>query len=99
MHQCLAPPCIPPFAPERLCRTLFRRHIFDMKVGEHLEMKGPFQKIEYTANMKSAIGMVAGGTGITPMYQVLTKILANPRDKTEVRLLFANETESGTMGR
>ncbi len=70
-----------------------------MKVGEHLEMKGPFQKIEYTANMKSAIGMVAGGTGITPMYQVLTKILANPRDKTEVRLLFANETESGTMGR
>ena len=30
-------------------------------------------------------GMLAGGTGITPMYQVAAAILKNPADRTEVR--------------
>ena len=30
-------------------------------------------------------GMLAGGTGATPMYQVLNAILKNPADKTKVR--------------
>lgn len=29
--------------------------------------------------------MLAGGTGITPMYQVAAAILKNPLDRTEVR--------------
>lgn len=32
-----------------------------------------------------AVGLIAGGSGITPMYQLITEILANPRDRTEVR--------------
>ncbi len=28
--------------------------------------------------------MLAGGTGIAPMYQVLQAILKNPNDKTQV---------------
>lgn len=35
-------------------------------------------------------GMIAGGTGVTPMYQVANAILKNPADKTEITLLFAN---------
>jgi cytochrome-b5 reductase len=46
----------------------------------------------YKANAKKQIGMVAGGTGITPMLQVLEEIVSNPNDKTEVSLLFANNT-------
>jgi cytochrome-b5 reductase len=34
--------------------------------------------------------MVAGGTGITPMYQILTAIARNPNDHTKVDLIFAN---------
>jgi len=34
--------------------------------------------------------MIAGGTGITPMLQVINTILSNPRDVTEVSLIFAN---------
>lgn len=34
--------------------------------------------------------MVAGGTGITPMYQVLRQIAADPQDTTHVHLLFGN---------
>lgn len=46
------------------------KHMAEMKVGDSLEMKGPIPKIPYKANMKNSIGMVAGGTGITPMLQV-----------------------------
>ena len=35
-------------------------------------------------------GMLAGGTGVTPMYQVANAILKNPADKTKITLLFAN---------
>ena len=34
--------------------------------------------------------MIAGGSGITPMLQVADEVLANPADKTEVSLIFAN---------
>lgn len=73
------------------------KYFAGLKVGDSVNMKGPFKKLEYKSNMKKAIGMVAGGTGIAPMYQVITKILSDPRDKTEVRLVFANETESDIL--
>lgn len=55
-------------------------------------MKGPFVKFAYEPNAHAAIGMVAGGTGIAPMFQVLRAILANPRDRTEVRLVYASRS-------
>jgi cytochrome-b5 reductase len=36
--------------------------------------------------------MLAGGTGITPMYQVARAILENPEDKTKIHLIYANVT-------
>ena len=35
-------------------------------------------------------GMVAGGTGVTPMFQVMRQIAADPLDTTDVHLLFGN---------
>ena len=43
--------------------------------------------------------MIAGGSGITPMIQVLTEILENPDDKTEVSLLFSNRTEDDIIAK
>jgi cytochrome-b5 reductase len=34
--------------------------------------------------------MIAGGTGITPMLQVLEEITSNKADKTRVHLIYAN---------
>jgi len=68
------------------------KYIDSLKRGDSLDFKGPIPKIPYTANMKKEIGMLAGGTGITPMYQVLLKILNNPADKTKVSLVFCNKT-------
>ena len=43
------------------------------------------------------ITMVAGGTGITPMYQALLPLLATPGDRTQVRLLYGNATEGDIL--
>jgi len=43
------------------------------------------------------IGMVAGGTGITPMYQVIRAILDDPTDPTKIHLLFANRSEEDIL--
>ncbi|KAJ2162448.1 NADH-cytochrome b5 reductase [Coemansia sp. RSA 552] len=61
-----------------------------MEVGDSINVRGPRGTFQYKANMCRAIGMLAGGTGITPMYQIIQHILANPEDKTKVKVIFAN---------
>jgi len=43
------------------------------------------------------IGMLAGGTGITPMLQLARAIFKNPKDTTNVNLLFSNHTEDDVL--
>lgn len=38
----------------------------------------------------AAAGMIAGGSGITPMYQVAQEILRDPNDPTALSLIYAN---------
>lgn len=68
------------------------QHFASLKPGDVLEVKGPIEKLRYTPNMKKHIGMIAGGTGITPMLQVIEAILRNPDDTTKVSVLYANVT-------
>ena len=41
--------------------------------------------------------MIAGGTGVTPMLQIIRAILMNPGDKTAVSLIFANVGENDIL--
>ncbi|KAJ6406615.1 hypothetical protein OIU84_010179 [Salix udensis] len=66
------------------------QHFATLKSGDVVEVKGPIEKLRYSPNMKKHIGMIAGGTGITPMLQVIEAILKNPDDNTQVSLLYAN---------
>ncbi|PNH07771.1 NADH-cytochrome b5 reductase-like protein [Tetrabaena socialis] len=64
-------------------KGVMSKFIDNLKIGDSLDIKGPIKKYPYEPNAKKAIGMVAGGTGITPMLQVIDAILANPADKTK----------------
>ncbi|CAL9024501.1 unnamed protein product [Prunus brigantina] len=67
-------------------------HFREMRVGDHLAVKGPKGRFKYQPGQVRAFGMLAGGSGITPMFQVARAILENPKDKTKVHLIYANVT-------
>jgi cytochrome-b5 reductase len=75
---------------KRYPRSRMGSHLFQLRNGETLLLKGPFEKFKYSPNMWTHVGMIAGGTGITPMYQVIRAILDNPKDKTQINLIYAN---------
>jgi cytochrome-b5 reductase len=83
-----------------------------MALGDSIMVAGPIGKIEYVpgvinnkmdgkivAQKVQKIGMLAGGTGITPMLQVINEIARNNKDRTEVSLIFANKTEQDILCR
>jgi len=72
---------------------MMSKHIHNMKIGDSLEFMGPWDKLKYQSNMKKNIGLIAGGTGITPMLQLLETALNDPKDNTNFTLLFGNVTE------
>eukprot|EP00644_Phytophthora_capsici_P001005 jgi/Phyca11/509270/fgenesh2_kg.PHYCAscaffold_43_\ len=69
------------------------KHIVGLNEGDSLEMKGPFLKFSYTPNRFKSIGMIAGGSGITPMLQLIKTICRNPEDRTEITLLYCSVSE------
>ncbi|XP_057453373.1 NADH--cytochrome b5 reductase 1-like [Lotus japonicus] len=67
-------------------------HFRQMKEGDSLAVKGPKGRFGYKPGQVRAFGMIAGGSGITPMFQLIRAILENPKDKTKVYLIYANVT-------
>ncbi|KAI3917045.1 hypothetical protein MKX01_003494 [Papaver californicum] len=67
-------------------------HFREMRVGDYMAVKGPKGRFKYQPGQVRAFGMLAGGSGITPMFQVARAILENPIDKTNVHLIYANVT-------
>ncbi|XP_069489787.1 NADH-cytochrome b5 reductase 1 [Ambystoma mexicanum] len=84
------------------------QYLDSLAIGDVVEFRGPSGLLVYQgkgkfaiqpdkkspAEVKSAsrIGMIAGGTGITPMLQLLRAILKDPDDRTHCSLLFANQS-------
>ncbi|CAA0833195.1 NADH--cytochrome b5 reductase 1 [Striga hermonthica] len=67
-------------------------HFREMREGDYLAVKGPKGRFKYQPGQVRAFGMIAGGSGITPMFQVTRAILENPNDQTKVHLIYANVT-------
>ncbi|KAF3957320.1 hypothetical protein CMV_017659 [Castanea mollissima] len=67
-------------------------HFREMREGDYLPVKGPKGRLIYKPGQARAFGMLAGGSGITPMFQLTRAILENPKDKTNVHLIYANVT-------
>jgi NAD(P)H-flavin reductase len=70
------------------------KHMASLAVGQTIRVRGPKGAFIYTPNMVRHFGMIAGGTGITPMLQVVRAIVRGRAtgDRTKVDLIFANVT-------
>ncbi|ELK34980.1 NADH-cytochrome b5 reductase 1 [Myotis davidii] len=85
------------------------QYLDSLEIGDVVEFRGPSGLLTYMGKGNFSIqsskksppelrvvkrlGMIAGGTGITPMLQLIRAILKDPADPTQCSLLFANQTE------
>ncbi|KAH0552886.1 NADH-cytochrome b5 reductase [Trichoglossum hirsutum] len=71
------------------------KYMATLKIGQTIKLRGPKGAMVYRPNLVRHFGMIAGGTGITPMLQIIRAIVrGRPRnggsDTTEIDLIFAN---------
>lgn len=68
------------------------KYMASLIVGQTIKVRGPKGAMVYTPNMVRHFGMIAGGTGITPMLQIIKAVIRGrpTGDTTEVDLIFAN---------
>lgn len=86
---------------------IMSQHLDSLPIGSYLEVKGPLGHIEYTGKgnflvhgkqkFAKKLAMIAGGTGITPIYQVMHAVLKDPEDETEMYVVYANRTEDDIL--
>jgi len=68
-----------------------------LKPGDTLAIKGPIPKFAYQANEFEHVTLIGGGTGITPLYQLLNHALNDPANQTRYTLLYANVSEGDIL--
>lgn len=85
----------------------FSNFLYTLPIGEQVDVNGPTGEIEYLGHGKfnfegqertfSKISLVLGGSGITPGYQLLVKILKSKDDTTQLRVVDANKTQDDIL--
>lgn len=85
------------------------QYMENMKIGDMLHVKGPLGHFEYKGHGEfvvkgkkrnaSKIGLLCGGTGLTPAYQVMKAVYKDKGDKTDIYLIYANQTEDDILMR
>lgn len=78
-----------------------------LPLGHSVEFKGPIGKFEYLGQGSCSLSgkkrevkrfiMICGGSGITPIFQVLRAVLQDEEDKTEVLVLDGNREETDIL--
>ncbi|KAG0254842.1 hypothetical protein BG011_005507 [Mortierella polycephala] len=73
-----------------------------LHIGDTVDVRGPLGSFLYSGHGRWTFGThsgralriitMAGGTGITPIYQLVRAIVNDHTDRTEVRLIYANRT-------
>ncbi|OKL62042.1 hypothetical protein UA08_02940 [Talaromyces atroroseus] len=73
------------------------QYLANLKIGDKVPFRGPKGAMRYKKGLCKKIGMIAGGTGITPMYQLIRAICENDTDTTEISLIYANRSEEDIL--
>ncbi|KAJ5241150.1 uncharacterized protein N7469_002741 [Penicillium citrinum] len=73
------------------------KYLTNLQIGDKVLFRGPKGAMRYSNGLCKRIGMIAGGTGITPMYQLIRAICENDADTTEISLIYANRSEEDIL--
>ncbi|CAE6521334.1 unnamed protein product [Rhizoctonia solani] len=73
------------------------RYLSLLKIGQKVRIKGPKGQFNYHPSLSRELGMIAGGTGITPMLQIIRAAMKNPLDLTKISLIYANVTKEDIL--
>lgn len=78
-----------------------------MPIGEEVEVRGPTGEITYSGNGNftiegknmsfQRITLILGGSGITPGYQLIARILGSKDDDTQIAVIDANKSEADIL--
>jgi len=89
------------------------QYLENLPIGQTIDVRGPSGLLVHNGpgvfsvrpNKQSPpalvnykkVNLIAGGTGITPMLQLIRQALKDPEDTTQMALLFANQTEADIL--
>ncbi|KAJ3883077.1 NADH-cytochrome b5 reductase [Lentinula edodes] len=73
------------------------RHFSLLKIGDRIRVKGPKGAFIYNNKLTGHLGLIAGGTGISPMYQIIRSSIWDHSDATTINLIYANVNEEDIL--
>lgn len=71
--------------------------IFYKGKGEFSIRREPKVTSPFSTYRFKRLGLIAGGSGITPIYQLLQAITSDPDDNTTMSLIYANQSEDDIL--
>ncbi|KAI0134313.1 oxidoreductase NAD-binding domain-containing protein [Xylariales sp. AK1849] len=74
-------------------------HLHSLAPGETLFFVTRIPGFSYKTNQFSRVTLIAGGAGITPIYQLASGILRDPNDKTKIDLVFGVNGDADVLMR
>lgn len=75
-------------------------HLHSLQPGQtHSFFTKPISEYAYKRNMHSHAVLVAGGAGITPLYQLAAKMMRDEKDETKVTVVFGVNTDEDLLFR
>ena len=67
--------------------------LFDLKSGDQIQMKGPSPgEFEWEKSKYGRIFLIGGGSGLTPLFQIVDAAIADADKTAEFHLLYGNKT-------
>jgi cytochrome-b5 reductase len=73
------------------------KYLNSLNIGDYVDFRGPKGAMRYRRGWATRLGMISGGTGITPMFQLIRAICEDQLDTTEVSLVYANRSEEDIL--
>ena len=87
----------------------FSNILHEMQIGEQVDVCGPTGEITYLGNgvfnvegdeqKRKHVSLVVGGSGLTPAYALIKRVIEDAKDPTQIRVIDANKTEADILMR